>query len=276
MPTRYPTPPLVVLLLASACSSDAALAPLVVGPGTVDEELKADEIEGPRAELKVMVDEYWIDDVRDDLGLDEDLAQERDVWFYDSAELALLDAGVILRARNVHGDDDDSTVKIRPLAAEDVDPAWFQQSGFKCELDAGLTTAVSSCSLTTTQDEDEIEEVADGDRDIDSLFSSEQEDFLAEHGPDVDWDQLVAFGGIDALVWKLESDALPDKMTAEHWVLPGGEMLELSVKVPADEAEDSMDQLLAWLADRDVPLSAEQDSKTRRALESLRDAASSY
>ncbi len=263
-----------VLALLAACSS-APPAPehLSVGPASIHEEdTKADDLGGPRAELKVLVDESSIDDVRDDLGLDNDLAQERDVWFYDSEELDLFAAGVILRARSVHGDDDDSTVKIRPLDADQVDPVWFQQDGFKCELDASPVSSASSCSFTTEQEEDQIEEAADGERDLDSLFSSEQEDFLAELGPlYLDWSELAPLGPIEALVWKIETYDLPATLTAEHWRLPDSEMLELSIKVDQADGDDAMDDLLGWLADRGVPLAAEQESKTRRALEALRD-----
>lgn len=258
-----------LLALLAACAAEPAEDRLVVGPGAIGDELKADETGGPRAELKVMVDEDAIDDVREQLGLDEDLAEERAIWFYDTGDLALLDAGAILRARSVHDGDDDSTVKLRPLAADEVDPAWFQDAGFKCEIDASPVSATSSCSYTTDQDEDEIEEAGDGERDLDKLFSSEQEDFLAIHGPYVDWGELTPLGPIDALVWKVESELLPSALTAEHWDLPGGEMLEVSIKVEASEADERMDELLGWLADHDVPLSPEQESKTRRALEAL-------
>jgi hypothetical protein len=265
---------LMILLCAAACSGEPALDRLTVSPGEREDELKADgdSDSGPRAELKVMVDAYWIDDVRDQLGLDADLAEEREVWFYDSAELSLFDAGTILRARSVKGDDDDSTVKLRPLTADQVDPAWFEDKGFKCELDANPVSSVSSCSYTTEQEEDQIEEVADGERDLDTLFSSEQEDFLAAHGPSFYWywEDLLPLGPVDALVWKMESDSLEFEITAEHWDLPGEEMLELSIKVDLSEADQRMSEFLDWLAYHDVPLSAEQESKTRRALEALR------
>lgn len=273
MSSMHPTSviSLLLVLLVAACADGSARPPLTVRPATTSEEIKADTLEGSRAELKVMVDEAAIDDVRAALGLEHDLAQERAVWFYDSETLDLLGAGVILRARSVHGDDDDSTVKIRPLAAEEVDPVWFEEAGFKCEVDANPVAAASSCSFTTEQAEDQIEEAADGERDLDSLFSSEQEDFLAAHGPpDFKWSELAPLGPIDALVWKLESDDLPAALTAEHWQLPGARMLEVSIKIDAGETQEGMEELLAWLADRDVPLAGEQESKTRRALEALR------
>jgi hypothetical protein len=264
-------PCFLLIAVLSACSAGAPDDPLVVGPGEARDDLKADGASsGERAELKVLVEADAIDPVRERLGLDGDLAEERAVWFYDTAALDLFEAGAILRARSVHRGDDDSTVKIRPLAADEVDPAWFAEAGFKCELDAGLASATWSCSFTIEQEEDQIEEVADGERDLDTLFSSEQEDFAAAYAPPFDWHELVPLGPIDALVWKVESRRLPSALTAEHWRLPDQEMLEVSIKVDAGEAEEGMSALLDWLAEHDVPAAAAQDSKTRRALESLR------
>ena len=58
------------------------------------------------------------------LELDEDSAEVRIIYFYDTVELDLYDSGVVLRARLVKGDDDDSTVKIRP-----VEPGRSLQAG---------------------------------------------------------------------------------------------------------------------------------------------------
>ncbi|MFO1205090.1 MAG: hypothetical protein U1E63_05080 [Burkholderiales bacterium] len=47
--------------------------------------------------------------------LNEDTAAVRIIYFYDTPRLELFNAGVVLRARLVKGDDDDSTVKFRPV-----------------------------------------------------------------------------------------------------------------------------------------------------------------
>lgn len=262
---------LAVVVLAAGCGADRAdLDGLRVSPGEAAEDLgKADGDTGPRSELKVTVDRDAIDGVLADFGLTPDLAELRDVWFYDTQDLALFEAGAILRARSVTGDDDDSTVKMRPLLASEVDPVWFEEKDFKCETDWTPSKATSSCSLGRELDEGEIEDVAAGEADLDSLFSHEQEDFLAEHGPWFDWDELGPLGPVPAQVWKVEHDELPAKMTAELWRLPFEDFLELSIKVPDDEAQAAFDELLAWLAARDVPLSDTQETKTRRALEIL-------
>lgn len=261
---------LFIVAVASACGPDPSGGEIRVSPGEASDDLgKADGDTGPRSELKVTVDRDAQGDVLAALGLTADLAELRDIWFYDTGELTLFESGAILRARSVTDDDDDTTVKLRPMAAADVDPALFADGDFKCETDWTPSTVVSSCSFGRTIDEGEIVEVADGTRDIESLFSSEQEDFLAAHGPAFDWDGLAPLGPVAAQVWKVEHDDLPAKMTAELWQLPSEDFLELSIKVPDAEAAGAFGELLVWLSVRDIPLSEAQETKTRRALEIL-------
>ena len=257
--------------VASACAGDGGDAPLVVTPGQAEDDLgKADTSRGPRAELKLTIDRDQIEQARAQLGLDDGDGEARDIWFYDTAWLDLYEQGAILRARKIDGDDDDSTVKLRPFEASDIDPSWLELEGFKCEVDRSIDHETSSCSYTVAQDAGEIDAVGDGDRDIDKLFSSEQEDFLWSYGPYPWWSELDALGPIEARVWTIDTDALPDKVTAELWFMPdGSEVLELSMKVPVDDGDDGMDALVDFTDERGLDLDADQESKTRRALESL-------
>ena len=67
--------------------------------------------------------------------IDEDTAEVRIIYFYDTPELDLFNAGTALRARLVKGDDDDSTVKFRPVKVGKVTEQWKQLKGFKLEAD---------------------------------------------------------------------------------------------------------------------------------------------
>ncbi len=49
------------------------------------------------------------------LGLDPLEAQIRQVFFFDTPELALDEHGVVVRARRIQGKGDDSVVKLRPV-----------------------------------------------------------------------------------------------------------------------------------------------------------------
>lgn len=164
--------------------------------------------------------------------VNEDTAVVRVIYFYDTPRLDLFEAGVALRARLVKGDDDDSTVKFRPVEAEKISPDWKQLKGFKLEADCVGDRIVCSASLTALQKRDEIDEVAKGKRPIDKLFSKDQERFLAEFykGP-VDFGKLRVLGPIRVLRWKLKHENFPHELTLEEWRLPDGEdLVEVSVK----------------------------------------------
>ena len=55
-----------------------------------------------------------------DLGLDALDAQIRQVVFFDTPDLALDKAGVVVRARRIQGRGGDSVIKLRPLDPEQV------------------------------------------------------------------------------------------------------------------------------------------------------------
>src|SRR5262245_21755594 len=112
------------------------------------------------------------------LELNEDSAEVRVVYFYDTRRLDLYNAGVALRARLVKGDDDDSTVKFRPVEEGKIDKKWRETKGFKLEADSVGTKVVCSASLTTRQKRDEIDDVARGRRDVEKLFTGDQRRFL--------------------------------------------------------------------------------------------------
>lgn len=182
----------------------------------------------------------------------------------------------MLRARSIDGEDDDSTVKVRPLSAQDVEASLWALDGFKCEIDRLPDRSVESCSLTAEQDEGEIEEVGQGERDVDKLFTDEQEDFLDRHGPlSIDLDELLALGPTDALVWAVRSRTLDRTVKLELWTLADGStVLEVSTKVAPDEADGALAELLDYLADRLLDVASTQETKTRAALERLVEARS--
>jgi hypothetical protein len=250
-----------------ACGDQVALE---VGPGeAADGGGKADGAT-TRTELKVTIEPNDIRRARYRLSLVNAQSQERQIWFFDTAALDLFGAGVILRAREIDGEPDDSTVKLRPFELADLDTQFRALDGLKCEIDRSPDTATSACSLKVEQDEGEIADVGGGDRAIDKLFSSEQEAMLAAHGPAIGWDALVPLGPIQARVWTLRSDELLDKVTAELWYMPDGtQTLELSMKVDGEDAELGMAELIDFVEGRGLMLDKEQESKTRRALEAL-------
>lgn len=253
-------------MVMAGCAAPSALD---VSPGEAA-DLGGGKADGdhPQTELKVTIDATEIARARSRLSLLNANSQTRRIWFFDTAALDLYEAGVIVRAREIDGDDDDSTIKLRPFSAAELASNFRKLDGLKCETDRAVDSATPACSLGADQDEGEIVAVDEGQRAIDQLYSSEQEDMLATYGPGVTLDGLRALGPIPARVWTVRSSALPEKLTAELWYMPdGSQSLELSMRVDTSDADDGLDDLLGFVDDRGLDLSNEQESKTRRALD---------
>ena len=250
-----------------ACSNESALE---VGPGEVDPDDGKADASDDKAELKVTVAPADIRKARYRLSLLNAQSQSRRIWFFDTPALDLYQAGTILRAREIDGDEDDSTVKLRPFTLEQLATEFRALDDLKCELDRSPDSETPACSLKNDKDEGEIASVGRGELAIDELFNSEQEAMYAAYGPDVAFDQLAALGPVRARVWTIRTDALPEKVTAELWYMPdGSQTLELSMKVKVEDADDDMGLLVDFVEDKELQLDKDQESKTRRALEAF-------
>jgi hypothetical protein len=200
--------------------------------------------------------------------LDEDSADIRVIYFYDTPKLTLFDAGVALRARLVKGDDDDSTVKFRPVDPQKISDEWKRADGFKLEADCVGERVVCSASLTVIQARNEIDEVAKGERPIEKLFSKEQEQFLSQfYDEPVDFAKLRVMGPIRVLRWKSKHESFPHELTTEEWRLPNGDdLVEVSIKVAPAKAVQAQAAFDAHLRELGLDPEGAQETKTRTAL----------
>jgi len=201
--------------------------------------------------------------------LNEDTAEVRVIYFFDTRKLDLFNAGVALRARLVKGESDDSTVKIRPVEAGDIPDAWKKASGFKLEADCVGERVACSASLTAIQGREEIDEVAKGKRPIEKLFSADQERFLAAfYEGSVDFGSLHVMGPIRVLRWKSKHKGFPYELTTEEWRLPSGDdLVEVSIKVAPAEAVQAQKAFDKHLRELGLDPEGAQETKTRTALE---------
>ena len=78
-------------------------------------------------ELKLTVPETALFATARALGMDPLDAQIRQVFFFDTPDLALNEQGVVVRARRVQGKRGDTVVKLRPVVPEDM-PKELRQS----------------------------------------------------------------------------------------------------------------------------------------------------
>lgn len=222
-------------------------------------------------EVKLTVVERQEKAVLEKFGLERAEAERRRIYFYDTPKLGLFRQGVVLRARETGGRGSDSTVKIRPIDPRKVDAAWRKKGGFKLEADAVGEKVIRSASFTAAQSDDEIEQVASGERPIGKLFTSDQEDFLEAFSPvPVDFGELVALGPISSLRWNFEDAGLPYGICAEEWRLPNGhDLLELSIKATREAAAAASAAFQAFLRELGFEVDEAQQTKTRTALEVL-------
>ena len=220
-------------------------------------------------ELKLTVPAAQQRDAIRALGLDALDAQIRQVIFFDTPDLALDRAGVVVRARRIQGRVGDSVIKLRPLDPEQVGKDVRQLSGFGVEVDAIPGGFVCSGRLKCEADSDAIRQVVLGERALRKLYTKEQRALYRAHAPDgIELDDLAVLGPIFVLKLKWQPRGFARKMVAEMWLYPdGARIFELSTKCLPGEAFQVAAEARVFLSEHGIDLSGEQQTKTRTALE---------
>jgi hypothetical protein len=220
-------------------------------------------------ELKLTVPEPAQRSTVSDLGMDPIDAQIRQVFFFDTPDLALNGSGVVVRARRVQNRGDDSVVKLRPVVPAELPGKLRRSPTFGVEVDAMPGGFVCSGSLKNTLGAGDVKEGVAGRRAVRKLFSKEQRAFFATHAPSgIELDDLSILGPIFVLKLKFPVAELGRKLVAEMWLYPDdSRILELSTKCLPQEAFQVAAELRVYLTERGVDVSGEQQTKTRRALE---------
>jgi len=196
-------------------------------------------------------------------------AQIRQVFFFDTPDLALNKQGIVPRARRIQGKAHDSVVKLRPIVPDELPPDVRQSPGMVVEVDAMPGGYVCSASLKGKLGPTDVLDAVAGDRPLRKLFSKEQRAFYAEHAPaGIELDDLTVLGPVFVLKLKSSPAGYDGKMVTELWLYPDGtRILELSTKcAPPDMFSVAM-EARAYLAKQGLNLSGEQQTKTKTALE---------
>jgi sporulation protein YlmC with PRC-barrel domain len=195
-------------------------------------------------------------------------AQIRQVFFFDTPDLALDRQGVVVRARRVQAVGDDSVVKLRPVVPDELSPELRASPNFGVEVDAMPGGFVCSASLKAKLPEPHVKAAASGGKPLRKLFTKEQRAFFAAQGCPVEIDDLAVLGPITVFKLKFRPKALDRKMVAELWNYPdGSRIVELSTKCAPGEAFQVAAETRIFLFERGVELTGEQQTKTRTALE---------
>jgi hypothetical protein len=226
--------------------------------------------EADSVELKLTVPEPHQRSTVAALELDPLEAQIRQVFFFDTPELALDAHGVVVRARRIQGKGGDSIVKLRPVVPQEL-PAELRRSGaFRVEVDALPGGFVCSGTLKGAPAAADVLRAASGTLPLRKLFSKEQRRLFAAHAPEgIALDDLTVLGPIFVLKLRFVPPQLGGRrLVAEMWIYPdGSRILELSTRCTTTEAFQVAAETRAFLAEHGVDLSGEQETKTRKALE---------
>jgi hypothetical protein len=203
------------------------------------------------------------------LELDPLAAEIRQVFFFDTPDLACNAAGVVVRARRVQAKGDDTVVKLRPVVPDDLSKKLRSSADFGVEVDAMPGGFVCSGSMKGTPKGRDVRATVLGHRPISKLFSKAQRTFFADHAPaGVGLDDLATLGPIFVLKLKFAPKDFKGRLVAELWLYPDGErILELSTKCAPGDAVETATRARKFLSGRGVDLGGEQQTKTKTALE---------
>jgi hypothetical protein len=203
------------------------------------------------------------------LGADHLNGQIRQVFFFDTPDLALNAVGVVVRARRRQNEEGDTVVKLRPVGPAELPEELRRSKTFSVEVDAMPGGFVCSASFKGSADNGAIREVAGGHRPIRKLFSKEQRAFYATHAPEgLELEALAVLGPIPIVKLKIQPEGFAHRLVGELWMYPdGSQIVELSTKARPEEAFQVAMETKAFLQTRGVDLSGEQQTKTKTALE---------
>jgi len=202
------------------------------------------------------------------VGLDPVEAQPRQVYFFDTADLALNRAGVIVRARRIQGGDADTVIKLRPVDPATIDAESKRSGSFKIELDLMPGGFVCSASCKGVATGEEVLDVTAGTTPLRSLFSKEQRAFFKAHAPKgIALNSLLTLGPTFLLRAKHRPKSFKRGLTVEMWLYPdGSRILEISTKCLPSEVFQATAEFKDYLQDRGITVSAAQATKTKAAM----------
>jgi hypothetical protein len=212
------------------------------------------------------------------LGVDPLESEVRQVFFFDTPDLALNKAGLVVRARRVQRKGDDTVIKLRPVVPQELPAALRSSPNFGVEVDAMPGGFVCSGSMKRALPLPDakggkatmsVRDTLLGGHSIRKLFSKEQRALYAAHAPEgIELDDLSVLGPLFVLKLKFAPKGYDRKLVAELWLYPDNSViLELSTKCPPAEALNVAAETRGFLISRGIDISGDQATKTKKALE---------
>jgi len=203
------------------------------------------------------------------LGFDPVEAEPRQTYFFDTPDLALNKAGLIVRARRSPKGRGDTVVKLRPIDPAAIEAELRHDEAFKIEVDVnpgGYVCSGSAKGRCTAQD---VLDVSEGKTPLRSIFTRRQRDFFRAHAPEgLTMKDLVPLGPTFLLRLKQQPKDFDRPVVVELWLYPdGSHILEISTKGTPEEAFQLGAQFRAFIVNCGIPLQTKTTMKTTSALE---------
>lgn len=220
-------------------------------------------------ELKVTVPQTEHRATLRGLPIDPVEAQPRQVFFFDTPDLRLNQAGIVVRARRIQGGRGDTVVKLRPVVPDDLPDEVRRSAAFNVEVDLMPGGFVCSGSMKGRSTGVEIRDAVAGEQPLRKVFTKEQRAFYDAHAPEgLLLDHLVPLGPTFVLKGKFDAEELGRQLVAEFWLYPdGSRILELSTKCLPTETFQVSAEARIYLSQRGVVIGGAQQTKTKTALE---------
>jgi len=242
-------------------------------PGGLDTDQFAELMElvkgSKSVELKLTIPQESTRAAIEALGLDPLDGQIRLVTFFDTPDLALNKAGVVVRCRRIQGKGADSVVKLRPIVPDMIPAKLRKLETFGIEVDAMPGGFVCSASFKGVADPAKTKQVSFGKGAIRRVFNKDQRAFYKAHAPEgLELDDLSVLGPIFVVKVRFVPPELAHKLVAELWLYPdGSRIFELSTKCAPRDLIDVFTNVRDYLIERGIERHGEQQTKTKRALE---------
>jgi hypothetical protein len=203
------------------------------------------------------------------LPIDPVEAQPRQIWFFDTPDLTLNQAGLVVRVRRIAGGRGDTVVKLRPVVPDELPPQLRTSGALNVEVDVLPGGFVCSASFKGRSDGQAIRDAIAGELPLRKVFSRDQRTFYEERAPaGLTLESLVPLGPTFVLKAQFTPEELGRRVVAEFWLYPdGSRILELSTKCLPSEAFQVAAESRAYLASRGVTIGGQQQTKTRAALD---------
>ena len=135
-------------------------------------------------ELKLTVVDSAIRSTVDVLGMDPLKAEIRQVVFFDTPDLTLSKAGVVVRARRIQGGGGDTVIKLRPVDPETLSPEVRQSTSVKVEVDTMPKGFVCSASMKGKTTANDVRAVILKKMKTRDLFTKAQRAFYKANAPE--------------------------------------------------------------------------------------------